>query len=192
MIREVIIPAAGLGTRMTSITKGKTSKLMLPLNKKPIISYAIDEAIQSFCDKIHIVLNERHQDLYNFLKQKYHNVNLILQKEPLGIAESISQAEPFILHKFFAVILPDILITSKVPVILQMKQAFQDIQANMLGLLQVAPEEKNFFGACEFSKRHLKEINQSLFKIKKIFSKKDSNRDLYHVRSILSRSFFGF
>ena len=188
VIDEVVIPAAGLGSRMSEITKNKSSKLMLSIGDVPIISYAIDEALASGYSKIYVITNKLHEDLSYFLKKFYPMVNIIKIETTGGSAETILKAEKFISGEFFSVILPDIIIKSDIPPLSQMKNVWKN-KKNILGVLHLTEEEKSFFGSCEFKKNQVKNFEDA-FEIKEIKSKKDNDGDLYHARSILSNSFF--
>ena len=59
MIKQAIIPLAGLGTRMLPLTSVMPKELM-PINGKPNLQYILDECIDVGCERIHF---------YNFKKK---------------------------------------------------------------------------------------------------------------------------
>ena len=71
MVSEVIIPAAGLGTRMYPVTQGRISKHLLKINNKPVISYALEETINSQFKLIIAVANESDEGFTKFVKENY-------------------------------------------------------------------------------------------------------------------------
>ena len=50
MIRNAVIPVAGLGTRLLPATKSQP-KEMLPIGKKPIVQYVVEELARSGCEQ---------------------------------------------------------------------------------------------------------------------------------------------
>ena len=57
-IRRAVFPAAGLGTRFLPATKAQP-KEMLPLVDKPIIQYAVEEAVASGLENLVIITGKR-------------------------------------------------------------------------------------------------------------------------------------
>ena len=165
---------------------------MLPLKNRPIIAHALDEILNSNFTKVYIILNKQHEELHDFLKENYPRVNIVMPPLTNGIASAILKLRDIIQGDYFGLMFPDILIKSKQPAMLQMQKAFEKHRSNILGLTRVLPEEKDFFGFCEFSKESLKRIDKNSFVIRKILTRNDREGDLYHIRSILSRSFFDF
>lgn len=133
-ISTVIIPAAGLGTRMLPITT-TIPKEMLPIIDIPIIQYSINECILSGLHNIILItksfkyLIESYLDcninIYNILEKKiqtnitskiklvcpsYVTITYIHQKHISGLGNAILSAFPIVKNRPFAVILPDIII----------------------------------------------------------------------------------
>ncbi|AFA41229.1 glucose-1-phosphate uridylyltransferase [Wigglesworthia glossinidia endosymbiont of Glossina morsitans morsitans (Yale colony)] len=133
-INTVIIPAAGLGTRMLPIT-ATIPKEMLPIVDIPLIQYSINECILSGLYNIILItksckyLIESYLDcninIYKFLEKKrqsdifskiklvypsYVTITYIHQKNINGLGNAILSAFPIIKNQPFAVVLPDIII----------------------------------------------------------------------------------
>ena len=139
-VRKAVITAAGWGTRFLPITKAQP-KEMLPLVTKPLIQYSVEEAINSGIEQIVVITAQGKQaiedyfdrsfELEYFLEQKGEtnllkemrelsslvDVCYIRQKEQLGLGHAILTAKNFIGKEPFAVLLPDDIIDSKVPVL---------------------------------------------------------------------------
>ena len=129
-VRKAVFPAAGWGTRFLPATKAQP-KEMLPLVDKPIIQYAVEEAVAAGIEQIIIVTSthkgaiEDHFDLNYELEhlleekgeiEKLRQVRAITdlaqlayvrQKEQLGLGHAVLMAKDLIGHEPFAVILPD-------------------------------------------------------------------------------------
>ena len=92
MKRSVIIPAAGLASRMKPLSRG-VSKAMIPVNGRPLISYIIEHLKRdlSITDEIIIVENEL-GDIQEFVKRVYpgQNITFVTQEEKLGPLHAIN------------------------------------------------------------------------------------------------------
>jgi UTP--glucose-1-phosphate uridylyltransferase len=138
VVRKVVFPAAGLGTRFLPATKAQP-KEMLPLVDKPIIQYGVEEAVASGVENIIIVTGrgknaiEDHFDvnieLESFLQQrgkldlleeirnisKMINVAYVRQGEPLGLGHAVLVTADLVGDEPFAVILADDVIDADPP-----------------------------------------------------------------------------
>lgn len=186
MINEVVIPAAGLGERMSFFTKGKRSKLMLKIKDTPIIDYAIKEALKSNLKNINIIINENSHDLINFVRGTYPNIKTIITENTLGSAHSILKAKQNIKGDFFSVILPDIIIRSLKPAVNQLIDVFNYKKTNLFGWTDIS-NEKELWGGCE---EMILEKQENLCRIKGIVSKRENpSSNNYISRYIVSRNF---
>ncbi len=135
-LKDVIIPVAGLGSRMFPLTLS-IPKNLLPVGNKTLIQYAVEEALLCGAEpeRIHIICSPAHLEMYKnqfrataeieellkqpgkeLLRQRVESVtdvwdrlNFIIQEEPLGLGHAVLQAKGFI-EGDFGVILPDDLI----------------------------------------------------------------------------------
>lgn len=162
-IRKAVFPAAGLGTRFLPATKAQP-KEMLPIVDKPIIQYAVEEAVLSGVQEIIIVTGrgkrsiEDHFDisfeLEYFLSRKgdgemlrevrgitdLATVYYIRQKEPLGLGHAVLVAKPLVGNEPFAVILSDDLIDSDVPCLRQLIDVYERYKCSVLAVESVRRE----------------------------------------------------
>lgn len=163
VIKKAVFPVAGLGTRFLPATKS-IPKEMLTIVDRPIIDYAVQEAIEAGCETL-IFITGRHKraiedyfdkdrELEAELKAKnklealarvqgiipaHVNCVYIRQPEPLGLGHAILQARPLIGEdEPFAVLLPDDLIDGKsCGVMSQMVEAFGQQPGNILAVEQI-------------------------------------------------------
>ena len=146
-IRKAVITAAGWGTRFLPITKAQP-KEMLPVINKPLIQYSVEEAINSGIEQIIIITArgkqaiedyfDRSFELENVLEQQGEtkllqevrelsnlaDISYIKQKEQLGLGHAILTVKAIVGEEPFAVLLPDDIIDSKVPVLKQMIEVY--------------------------------------------------------------------
>lgn len=169
-VRKAVFPVAGLGTRFLPATKA-VPKEMLPVVDKPLIQYAVEEALSSGVDEIIFVTGksktaiEDHFDhcceLENTLAARgkdavLEEVTALIpesgtyiytrQSEPLGLGHAIWCARHIVGEEPFAVILADDLVKSKRPVLAQMIERFGELQASMVCVEAVAPEATASYG----------------------------------------------
>ena len=137
MIKQAIIPLAGLGTRMLPLTS-IFPKELLPINGKPNLEYIMDECIEAgvkefifiispqkksikkyfFNDNFYKKILKKKKDKrisYEFKKiKKYRKmIKFVYQNKPRGTGDAILKCEKFINSKYFLMILPDDLIIKK-------------------------------------------------------------------------------
>lgn len=162
-VRKAVFPVAGLGTRFLPATKAMP-KEMLPVVDKPLIQYAVEEAVKSGITDL-IFITGRHkrsiEDHFDFMPELEHeleqkgkdellqivrgilpgNVNCIYirQPAPLGLGHAVLCAEPVVGNEPFAVLLADDLIDADVPVTQQLIDAAHAYGGSVLGT-QVVPQ----------------------------------------------------
>ncbi len=169
-IETAVIPVAGKGTRFLPATK-EVPKEMIPLVNRPMIDYAVEEAVLSGIKQVIFVTSsgktaienyfDRNLELEEFLARngKTQELDLIRdigtkievvtvrQKEQLGLGHAINCARPLVGSDNFAVILGDDLVLSKTPVTAQLAAACEKHQAmSAIGVMNVAREETYRYG----------------------------------------------
>jgi UTP--glucose-1-phosphate uridylyltransferase len=118
-ITKAIFPVAGLGTRLFPATKA-SPKEMLTVVDKPLIQYAVEEAIGAGIKELIFIINANKTVIQEHFSQEARmphyvldilpdgiNCTYIKQSQPLGLGHAILCAEHFIHDEPFAVILPD-------------------------------------------------------------------------------------
>lgn len=189
-VNKVVFPVAGLGSRFLPATKS-IPKEMLPIIDKPLIQYAVDEAIDAgFSELIFITGNTKKaiqdhfkfnpdlnisnltEDKKNFLSEMHRVIpshvscKYIIQDEPLGLGHAILQAKEAIGEDPFAVVLADDLIDSKQGVLKQMLDHYNDENSSIISVQKIMKSESINYGIIEF-----KEVNKDLMKIIDIVEK---------------------
>jgi len=168
-VRKAVLPAAGWGTRFLPATKAQP-KEMLPLVDKPVIQYAVEEAVAAGIDQIIIVTSsqkraiEDHFDLnyelehlleergdVEMLRRIRHisdlaQVAYVRQKEQLGLGHAVLVAKELIGHEPFAVMLSDDVIVGDRPCIGQLIHAYHQTHSSVVALQRVPAEETGRYG----------------------------------------------
>lgn len=204
-IRKAVIPAAGLGTRFLPATKSQP-KEMLPIVSEPAIQYIVEEAVKSGIEEILIITNgnkkaiedhfDKSYELEDTLKksgkieylemvQKISNladIHYIRQKEPKGLGHAILRAKAFIGNEPFAVLLGDDVIVSEIPVISQLMSMYEEVNATVLGVQDVADGDVSKYGVVKKNAF----LSKSLSKISD-FVEKPSLEDAPSRSAVLGR-----
>jgi len=170
-LRKAVFPVAGLGTRFLPATKA-SPKEMLPVVDKPIIQYAVEEAIEAGITDLVFVTGrtkraiedhfDRHPELEAELAQRGKtemlqevrallpvgvNCIYIRQPEPLGLGHAVLCARPAVGNEPFAVLLPDDLIWNPARgCMAQMARVFRETGNSLVAVEDVPAEATDRYG----------------------------------------------
>jgi UTP--glucose-1-phosphate uridylyltransferase len=169
-VKAVVFPVAGRGTRFLPVTKA-SPKEMLPIVDKPLIQYAVDEALSAGADTLIFITGsskraiEDHfdsnpeleavlqaqgkQDLLDTLRgilPSWASCVYIRQSAPLGLGHAVLCARPVVGNAPFMVHLADDLIDAKVPCLKQMVEVFDKYQGSVLGVQNVPKQDTDKYG----------------------------------------------
>ena len=97
MIREAIIIAGGLGTRLQTVVQD-VPKAMAPVNNRPFLEYQLDYLERWGMKKVVLSLGYKHELIKNHFGDQYRSITLeyAIEKEPLGTGGAIVNALPHI------------------------------------------------------------------------------------------------
>jgi UTP--glucose-1-phosphate uridylyltransferase len=169
-IRTAVFPVAGRGTRFLPATKA-SPKEMLPVVDKPLIQYAVEEALAAGARRLVFITGaskraiEDHfdsdQELENMLHSQgksdllkqlrsvlpsYASCIYIRQPAPLGLGHAVLCAQPAVGAEPFFVHLADDLIKSEVACLAQMAQVYDAKRASVLAVEAVARRDTEKYG----------------------------------------------
>jgi len=171
LLRKVVIPVAGLGSRFLPATKA-VPKELLPVVDKPLIQYVVEEAAEAGITDVVLVTHSAKSAIENHFDKHYEleeelirrgkeelleikrsitpiNVRIIgvRQPETLGLGHAVLCAEPVLRDEPFAVILPDVLMYSaQKGCMAQMVEQFNQRQRSIIALEQVDRSEVEKYG----------------------------------------------
>ncbi len=168
MPMKIVFPVAGVGTRFLPATK-EVPKEMLPVIDKPLIQYAVEEALQSgLADFVFITAPGKEAleryfapnlELDRFLEhhgkahlldglQEFHHKNFtyIRQEQALGFGHAIALAEKAVGDEPFAISLPDDLILARRPVMAQLLEVYEKYKSPVIAFMEVPREEAPRYG----------------------------------------------
>jgi UTP--glucose-1-phosphate uridylyltransferase len=172
-LHKAVFPVAGLGTRFLPATKA-SPKEMLPVVDKPLIQYAVEEAIAAGITEIIFVTGrskraiEDHFDksyeieaelqargkhellsLVRSIKPSHVDFFYVRQAEPLGLGHAVLCAHKLIGDEPFAVMLADDLLDGRPPVLAQMAQTFNHYHCSVIGVEQIEAQDSRMYGVVD-------------------------------------------
>ncbi len=192
IVRKVVIPAAGFGTRFLPMTKAQP-KEMLPVVDKPVIQYVVEEAILSGVEDILIITGrnkraiEDHFDRSFELEARFNNheknpfseslnalsdfpdIHFIRQREQKGLGDAILHAERHCDGEPFAVLLGDTICISpkgSSPCTRQMMEAFDRYHRSIIAVEPVPKKKIKDYGIIDGRK-----ISSGVYEINDIVEK---------------------
>lgn len=172
-VRTAVLPVAGLGTRFLPATK-VMPKEMLPVVDKPLIQYAVEEALAAGVEQVVFVTSrgkamlEDHFDhaieLEATLAERGKDAALdtvrklippegaiaaVRQQRPLGLGHAVWCAREIVGDAPFAVILPDDLVQAETGCLSQMVDAYTETGGNLVAVMDVPREHTNRYGVLD-------------------------------------------
>jgi UTP-glucose-1-phosphate uridylyltransferase len=171
-IRKAVFPVGGLGTRFWPFSR-TVPKEMLPVNQKPLIHYAVEEAMSAgidqlifvtsrgkaiiedyfdYCSELSFRLAETGYDGEEWLPEPGH-IYFTRQQEPLGLGHAVWCARHIVGDEPFAVLLADEFFPSPTngqqTLMQQMVSQYQDSQVSIIAAQEVPIEQSVRYGMIE-------------------------------------------
>lgn len=167
-LRKAVFPVGGLGTRFLPATKA-LPKEMLPIVDRPLIQYAVDEALEAGIEQMIFVTGrgksaiEDHFDIAYELEstmaqrgksmELLHQTRLkpgavayVRQQEPMGLGHAVWCARDIVGDEPFAIFLADELMVGRPGCMKQMVDAYNRVGGNLVCGFEVPPEETDRYG----------------------------------------------
>ncbi len=193
-VKKVVLPVAGLGTRFLPATKA-VPKELLPVVDRPLVQYAVDEAIEAGIEQIIFVTGRGKGAIEDYFDKAYEledqlaskqktkemesmagsrhlagNVTFTRQQEPAGLGHAVWCARHLVGNEPFAVMLPDELLHDTPGCLAQMVEAFEQTEGNIVAVLEVPHEHTNRYGILDPGSR-----SGALIETKGMVEKPDPN-----------------
>lgn len=189
-ITKAVFPVAGLGTRFLPATKA-SPKEMLPIVDKPLVQYAVEEAIVAGATELIFIIGRNKRSIPDHFDKAFEleaaleasgkskmleelrgilpkgvSCIYIRQAEALGLGHAVLCAKPVVGNEPFSVILADDLIDAEKPAMQQMTELFRVKGSSILGVEDVLPSETASYGIVD-----AEPIEPDLLQIKSIVEK---------------------
>ena len=190
MIKQAIIPLAGLGTRLLPLTS-VFAKELLPINGKPGIEYILDECIEAGIKDVIFIISKKKQMIKDYfykdrfykkiilkkkdprVKEEYRKIlkykkmiKFVYQNKPLGTGDAVLKSRKFIKDNYFLMLLPDDLII-KNNCSKSMINIHNRYKSSVMASMTVAKKTISRWGIYKLSKK----INKKNFFIKDVIEK---------------------
>lgn len=176
-IKKAVFPVAGLGTRFLPATKANP-KEMLPVVDKPLIQYAVEEAISAGITDLIFVTSNHKQSIEDFFDSNFElekrleqsgkiellnrirnllpkqvNCIYIRQPEPLGLGDAVLRAKAIVGNEPFAVLLADdLMVCPEKTCLQQMSELFEEKQASVIAVEEIQPKQTEKYGVVATNK----------------------------------------
>jgi UTP--glucose-1-phosphate uridylyltransferase len=189
-VTKAVFPVAGLGTRFLPATKA-SPKEMLPIVDKPLIQYAVEEAIEAGITEMIFVTGrskraiedhfdksyeieaeleargkEKLLELVRSIKPSHVDCFYVRQSTALGLGHAVLCAEKLVGDNPFAVILADDLLYGDKPVMKQLVDVFNHYHSSVVGVESIAREDSRSYGVVEG-----REWEEDIIKLSRIVEK---------------------
>ena len=214
-IKKAVLPVAGFGTRFLPATKA-IPKEMLPIIDKPLVQYAVEEAINIGIEEIIFITSptkysiKKHFDKSQILeellngsgKQEYVEklnpdifksikFHYVIQEEQNGLGHAISLAKHLIEDEPFAILLPDDLFFSEDSCLNQLKREYIKTNSSVIAVNEIDEDNIHKYGVIQPGS-----IEKNLIEVKGIVEKPIANEAPSNIavcgRYILNSSIFNY
>ena len=190
MIKKAVLPVAGFGTRFLPASKA-IPKEMLPIIDKPLVQYAVEEAVNIGVEEIIFITSpeklsiKKHFDTNHKFESRLKNskkldmidrlnpeifkeikFHYLLQEEQNGLGHAVLQAEKVVGKDPFAVLLPDDLFFSEKSCLSQLLDVYKRTESSVIAVNKVEKENIHKYGVIKPGK-----IKESFIKIEDIVEK---------------------
>ena len=194
MIKQAIIPLAGLGTRLLPLTS-VFAKELLPINGKPGIEFILDECIEAGIKEVVFIISKKKEMIRSyFYNDKFYKniikkkkdpriikeykkilrykkmIKFVYQNKPLGTGDAVLKTKKFIKDDFFLMLLPDDLIIKK-NCSKSMIKIHNLYKASVMACMNVNKKDVSRWGIYKIKKK----INKENFFIKDVIEKPSIN-----------------
>ena len=190
MIKQAIIPLAGLGTRLLPLTS-VFAKELLPINGKPGIEFILDECIDAGIKEFIFIISKKKEMIkdyfyndqfykkiikkkkdpriiaeYNKILKYKKMIKFVYQDKPLGTGDAVLKTKKFIKDKYFLMLLPDDLIIKK-NCSQSMIKIHNKYKSSVMASMKVDKKSVSRWGIYKLSKR----LNKNNYLIDSVFEK---------------------
>lgn len=193
-IKKAVFPVAGFGTRMLPATKA-IPKEMITLIDKPLIHYAVEEAVNAGIEQMIFITGRTKRSLEDYFDinvelnimlensgkhelledmrriSEMVDVTYIRQKKMLGLGNAILCAKDIVRDEPFAVILPDDIMLAKKPVTSQLIEYFEKVRKPVISLMEVDSKETYKYGIVDIKEK----IDNKFFRLSNMVEKPKEN-----------------
>ncbi len=144
-MHSLVIPAAGLGTRMKSVNS-RLPKELLPLGEKPAIQYAVEEGIDAGVEQIIIIISPQKEIIRRRLARLRAPIHYLYQQQPRGEADAIALAAGLVGQHSVGIIYPDNLYLPAPGALKHLQDVYDQQDADVVALTPVTQDNARAVG----------------------------------------------
>ena len=177
-VRKAVFPVGGLGTRFLPATKAMP-KEMLPVVDKPLIQYAVEEALAAGIEEIIFVTGRGKAAIEDFFDHSFElrqvlgergkdaelraidipvlepgRITYTRQQHPMGLGHAVWCARELVGNEPFAILLADDLVMADEPCLKQMVAVYEETGGNVVAVVDVPKEHTNRYGILDVASDH--------------------------------------
>tara|TARA_Y100000741_G_scaffold333466_1_gene290096 strand:+ start:1204 stop:2019 length:816 start_codon:yes stop_codon:yes gene_type:complete len=215
MIKQAIIPLAGLGTRLLPLSS-VFAKELLPINGRPGIEYILDECIEAGIKEIIFIISKKKEvikkyfyndNFYKSIINKKKNpriikeykkilfykkkIKFVYQNRPFGTGDAVLKTRKFIKDNYFLMLLPDDLILKK-NCSKEMIKVHKKYKGSVMASMKVSKNNVDRWGIYSI----LKKLDKHNFKISDVIEKPNAklapSNNAVIGRYILNKNIFKY
>lgn len=183
----LVIPAAGLGTRMRAVNPD-LPKEMLPVGNKPAIQYTVEEGLSAGIKDILIIINREKEIIRKYFEDREFrgkifplavdnmevinrecSIAFLYQKEPLGESDAIGLASDIVGSRHLAIIYPDNIYLPAPGALKILKTVYGRYRTDVVALMEVT--EVNAQGIGNSGRVDLRPLEHDIFHIERFHPK---------------------
>lgn len=183
----LVIPAAGLGTRMQSVDP-TIPKELLPLNNKPIIQYTVEEGLDANIRNIIIIINKKKEIIRRYFEDRQFSqtmypeagesldeirrecsLTFLYQNEPKGESDAIGYTRDIVYGQSVAIMYPDNIYFPAPGALQHLKSIFDEYVEDVVALTEV--NEQYSHGFSNSGRVDIKHIQDNVYRMEKIHPK---------------------
>ena len=167
-IRALVIPAAGLGTRMRSVDS-RLPKELLPVGPKPAIQYAVEEGIDTGVERVFVIISTQKEIIKRQLSCLSYPITYLYQQQPQGEIDAITLAEPLLANCNFAIMYPDNLYLPAPGALKRLTQVYNKYAQDVVALSPVT--QSNASGVSNSGRVDLRRLEGNIYHIQALHKK---------------------
>jgi len=167
-VRHLLIPAAGLGTRMRMVD-AERPKEMLPLNGKPAISHTVAEGVDAGVERVIVIIRHGKEMIREALVGVEAEVIYLYQEVPRGEADALALAEPLVGREPVAVAYPDVVHWPGPGALKRLAAHFSEHELPVIALTEVTADTAHSFGNA--GRVDLEPLQGELFHVRRLHAK---------------------
>ena len=188
-VTKAVIPAAGHGTRMQPISL-VLPKELLPVGTRPMIQFAVEEAIEGGIREVVIVINTEKELIRSYFEKMqdqppFESVTFRFQyqEEANGLADAIDCCRPFVEGEPFALLLPDNVVFSQDYRLSSLVELYNQSHQHVVGVIELGVGQSGLYG--NVGRIEYETLESGVLMIKRLYGKEKGTLEIDPGRRVL-------